>query len=68
MIAISFTSGQILEIQELLYEKAEECREENQQHLAYYFDKMGDEFCSVISKLNELPGEKRVANLVLAAN
>jgi hypothetical protein len=62
---ISFTSGQIMEISEVLREKAQQFHSEEAHHLGRNYSKMADQFDSVLEKLKELPGEKRVANLAL---
>ena len=71
MTSISFTSGELLDIM-----KALEVQEniaytqhgmDNPQLAAYYMN-LGVQFQHIYDKLQELPGESRVANLVLAAN
>ena len=69
MTSISFTSGELLDIISALEEK------ENLAYLvdydpglsAYYMN-LGNQFQRIYDKLQELPGESRVANLVLAVN
>lgn len=36
--------------------------------LSAYYGNIGSQFEMILDKLNELPGEKKVATLVLAAN
>jgi len=38
------------------------------KHLAAYYMNLGCQFQRIYDKLQELPGESRVANLVLTAN
>ena len=69
MTSISFTSGELLDIIKTLEEK------ENLAYLvdydpglAAYYMNLGNQFQRIYDKLQELPGESRVANLVLSAN
>jgi hypothetical protein len=64
MTHISFTSGEIFDIISALADRCEQY-EESDPHLARYFFNMVQQFEMVTEKLNELPGEKRVANLVM---
>jgi hypothetical protein len=69
MTSLSFTSGQIKDIISAL----EKCENDayfnkNDAHLADYYLSMQNQFELVLDKLYELQPEKRVANLVLAAN
>ena len=68
MTSISFTSGELLDIISALEEKENALYlAENYQLSAYYMN-LGVQFQKVYDKLQEVAGEKRVANLVLAAN
>ena len=67
MTQISLTSGEIMDILTLIDKKVLE-EEDNNPHLASYYGNIYQQFGSVVEKLKELPGENRVANLVLAMN
>ena len=68
MTSISFTSGELLDIISVLEEKENALYlAENHQLSAYYMN-LGCQFQRIYDKLQELPGESRVANLVLAMN
>jgi hypothetical protein len=66
MTHISFTSGEIFDIISALADKANKAEENGEHMLFAYFLNMIQQFEQVTDKLNELPGEMRVANLVLA--
>ena len=66
MTQISLTSGEILAIISVLCDK-EQAVYDNDPHLSAYYLNMVQQFEAVYDKLQELPGEKRVANLILAA-
>jgi hypothetical protein len=66
MTQISLTSGEILDIVSVLCDK-EQAVYSTDPHLSAYYLKISQQFEDVYHKLQELPGEKRVANLVLAA-
>ena len=68
MTTISFTSGQILDIIDVLEEKEDALYDAGNKHLAAYYMNLVAQFQRVHDKLQDLPGEKRVANLVLSAN
>lgn len=68
MTHISFTSGEILDIISALEDKAEIAEEKSQFQLANYYFNMIQQFEKISEKMNQLPGENRVANLVLAMN
>ena len=65
MTSISLTSGEILDIITVLSNREQEVYDEN-PHLSAYYLKILQQFETVFHKLEELPGEKRVANLILA--
>ncbi len=65
MTTISLTSGELLDLMGVLCDKEQSVYEENPHLSAYYLNIM-QQFEEVVHKLNELPGEKRVANLILA--
>jgi hypothetical protein len=65
MTSISLTSGEILDIITVLSDKEQAVYDKN-PHLSGYYLNILQQFETVFHKLNELPGEKRVANLILA--
>jgi hypothetical protein len=66
MTSISFTSGELLDIISSLCDKEQALYDaENYQLSAHYLNIL-QQFETIVEKLEELPGEKRVANLVLA--
>lgn len=67
MTQVSLTSGEIKDLMDLLDKKILETEEEKPT-LASYYGNMYQQFESVLEKLKELPGEKRVAHLILAMN
>lgn len=68
MTSISFTSGELLDIISALEEKENALFLAENPQLAAYYMNLGVQFQAIYDKLQELPGESRVANLVLAAN
>ena len=66
MTQITLTSGEILDIISVLCDE-EQAVYDNSPHLSAYYLNMVQQFEAVYNKLQELPGEKRVANLILAA-
>ena len=69
MTQINFTSGQILDIISALEEKENHAYDvKDDKQLAAYYMNLGVQFQRVYDRLQDLPGEKRVAKLVLAAN
>jgi hypothetical protein len=65
MTTISLTSGELLDLMSVLCDKEQSVYAENPHLSAYYLNIM-QQFEEVVHKLKELPGEKRVANLILA--
>ncbi len=63
MTQLSFTSGEIMDVMSLLDNKINSTED---PHRAAYYGNIYQQFESVLNKLEELPGEKRVANLVMA--
>lgn len=61
MTTISLTSGEIMDIIEILGNQPDE-------KLARYFAGITQQFDSVLEKLQTLPGEEKVATLVMAMN
>lgn len=68
MTSISFTSGEIFDIISALYEKEISAAKSGDHQLSAYYLNMIQQFQLISEKLKELPGEKRVAHLVLSAN
>jgi hypothetical protein len=68
MTQLSLTSGQILDIMESLRCKLISALNIGDEHLATYYENMIKQFEDVYDKLQELPGEKREAHLILAMN
>lgn len=68
MTSISFTSGEILDIISALEAKEEDAYHvQDNAHLAAYYLQMINQFQRINDRLQERPGEKRIANMVLAA-
>jgi len=65
MTTVSLTSGEVLDIISALCDKEQSVYEEN-PHLASYYLHIIQQFENISHRLEELPGEKRVANLVMA--
>lgn len=66
MTSLSLTSGQILDIISVLCDKEQELYDADNVQLSLYYLDIISQFEKVSHRLEELPGEKRVANLVLA--
>lgn len=68
MTSISFTSGEILDIISALEVKEEDAYHvQNNPALAAYYMQIVNQFNRINDLLQERPGEKRVATMVLAA-
>lgn len=68
MTSISFTSGEILDIISALEAKEEDAYHvQNNPALAAYYMQIVNQFNRINDRLQERPGEKRVATMVLAA-
>jgi len=67
MTQISLTSGEILDIISVLCDKEQAVYDDN-PHLSAHYLNIVQQFEDVYNKLQELPGEERVANLILAAS
>jgi hypothetical protein len=67
MTQISLTSGEILDLITLLSDKEFSVYEKDPMMSTYYLRIM-QQFEDVHNKLQEFPGENRVANLIMAAN
>ena len=69
MTSLYLTSGQIQDIIKALeYYENDAYFNQNDARLAIYYMSMQNQFQRIYQKLQELPGESRVANLVLAMN
>jgi hypothetical protein len=68
MTVISFTSGQILDIIDALEDKETKFYDAGDKHLAAYYMNMVAQFQRVYDRLQDLPGEKRVASLTSFSN
>jgi hypothetical protein len=69
MTNISLTSGEILDIMSALEVQEDKAYfVKNDPQLSVYYLHMIQQFQMIYDKLQELPGEKRVANLVLTVN
>lgn len=69
MTSISFTSGELLDIIHALEIRENDAYfNKDDAQLASYYLSMQQQLQLVFDKLQELPGENRVANLVLAMN
>ena len=67
MTSISLTSGELLDIISSLCDKEQALYDTEDHHLAAYYLNILQQFEKIVEKLDELPGEKRVAQLVLAS-
>ena len=65
MTTVSLTSGEVLDIISALCDKEQSVYEKN-PHLASYYLHIIQQFENISHRLEELSGEKRVANLVMA--
>jgi hypothetical protein len=66
MTTVSLTSGELLDVIDALCDKEQALYEAEEYHLSAYYLNILQQFETIVEKLDELPGEKRVANLVLA--
>jgi hypothetical protein len=67
MTSISLTSGELLDIISSLCDKEQALYKKEYHHLSAYYLGIIQQFEMIVEKLDELPGEKRVAQLVLAS-
>lgn len=65
MTHISFTSGEIMDIIDALSVKGSAAEDAGEHQLSAYYLHMVQQFEEITYKLQELPGEQRVANLVM---
>ncbi len=63
---ITFTSGQLLDIISMLEEKEDALYDADNKGLAVYYMQMGVQFQRMYDLLQGLPGEKRVAQLMVS--
>jgi hypothetical protein len=63
---ISLTSGQLLDIISVLEEKEDAIYGAGDKALATYYMQMGNQFQRMYDRLQSLPGEQRVAELVMS--
>lgn len=65
---ITFTSGQLLDIISMLEEKEDALYDADNKGLAVYYMQMGVQFQRMYDLMKDLPGEKRVAQLVVSSS
>ena len=65
MTELNLTHGQILDIVESLFDREDEARDNGDDGLASYYANMAVQFSYLNEKLEDRPGEKREATLVL---
>jgi hypothetical protein len=66
MTTVSLTSGELLDVISALCDKEQALYDAENHRLAAYYLDIIQQFEEISHRLEELPGEKRVANLVLA--
>lgn len=64
---ISFTSGQLLDLIALIEEKEDALYDAGNKGLCVYYMQMGVQFQKMYDLLQNLPGEKRIAELVITS-
>lgn len=65
MTELNLTHGQILDIMGALFDREDEAHDNGDEALAVYWANMAMQFAQLNEKLEERPGEKREATLVL---
>ena len=65
MTELNLTHGQILDIMSALFDREDEAYENGDETLAAYWTNIAMQFAHLNEKLEERPGEKREATLVL---
>ena len=65
MTQLNLTRGQILDIMVLLFDREDEAYDNGDEPLAVYWANMAMQFAQLNEKLEERPGEKREATLIL---
>jgi GTP-binding protein EngB required for normal cell division len=68
MTSISLTYGQISEIVGSLVDREFKAVDNEDPQLAQYYRDIAIQFATILDKLDQLPGEQREANLILAMN
>ena len=68
MTSISLTSGELLDIISSLCDKEQALYDAEDMNLSAYYLGILQQFEAIVHKLEELPGENRVAHLILAAS
>lgn len=66
MTTIELTSGEILDIVDALRAKEAEALNKEQMHLSGYYHNLAESFQPILKTLETLPGEHRIAKLVMA--
>jgi len=66
MTSISLTSGEILDIITSLKNKSDKSYDNGEESLAWYYQGLMNKFEVILTKLDDLPGEQRETNLVMA--
>jgi hypothetical protein len=66
MTSISFTSGELLDVISALCDKEQELYYDGEEQLASYYLKIIQQFETIVERMEQLPGEDRVAQLVMA--
>ena len=66
MTTIELTSGEILDIVDAIREKEREALDREQMHLSGYYHNLAESFQPILKTLETLPGERRLAKLVMA--
>lgn len=64
--SVSFTSGEIFDIIFALADKCQTAENDGDHQLAAYYLNLVQQFEEIVYKLKDLPGEDRVAHLVMA--
>jgi hypothetical protein len=66
MTSISLTSGEILDVIDLMIIKEQQMLKEDNPYNAEYYKKLALKFSKIYQKLQDLPGEDRETTLVMA--
>lgn len=67
MKPISFTSGQLLDLISLIEEKENDLYDKGDKALSVYYMQMGVQFQRMYDRLQSLPGEQRVTEMVISS-
>lgn len=65
---ISFTSGQLMDIMSALEALEEKLYHSGDRNLSLYYMQMVTRFQTMLEILEDLPGEKRVAELIVSSS